>query len=516
MRMENENLIPPKKRLKLAHYENKVNHHVDNPIESIVTYCYCKAVYSENDSRPMIACEGGCNGWFHLNCLGLGEAQIKNLDAFHCPECLYGGLLTDTVKTKKELLYFLIKPRPLYVFSLAMGELEELQTAKSMEERGGLSMFKERCRKFMARLPLLKQNLQNKTKGEKIRYIAKWAHTQKGVRACGKPNNATLWNFVSGGEVNCLGMATVVLAVCELLKIQNVFSVFSETHVWIAFLDTDDKQLSEIPSLSNPDLNFIETNDIHFAGDDVKLERRETWMYQGFKGATVCDTSLHARFILASLSLKDTHLHLEMLAHVVESSKLPLPRELIEIGDCYWDLDQKEKAIEFYTKAVEVSRLYTNDSHVLPYIWRVDAFREANKQDMILEDCFSAMKVVAQYKYAKEDEDLLHLILEILETAVDLCCEKRVLQSENVTEFINFMDYSMLWFEKWTQLKSSVILAKLLTRIAKNQTMITHLQAILVQGKIHSTMLKTIGSISEKTKFTANKMADLMSGAWPK
>jgi len=311
-------------------------------------------------------------------------------------------------------------------------------------------------------------------------------------------------------------MATAVLAVCELLKIQNVFSVFSETHVWIAYLDSDDKQLSETPSLSNPDLNFIETNDIHFAGDDVKLERRETWMYQGFKGATICDISLHARFILASLSLKDTHLHLEMLTHVVESSKRPLPRELIEIGDCYWDLDQKEKAIEFYTKAVEVSKLYTNDSHVLPYIWRVDAFREANKQDMILEDCFSAMKVVAQYKYTKEDEDLLHLILEILETAVDLCCEKRVLQSENVTKFINFMDFSMLWFEKWTQLKSSVILAKLLTRIAKNQTMITHLQANLVEGKIHSTMLKTIGSISEKTKFTANKMADLMSGAWPK
>jgi tetratricopeptide (TPR) repeat protein len=516
--MEHETVqqIPPKKRLKIMHFEEeKVE-----PIEVIEeqksndpTYCYCRAVYSEDDSRPMIACEGGCNGWFHLNCLGLGEAQIKNLDAFYCPECQYGGPLATTIKTKGDLLNFLSKPRPLYVFSLAMGELEKMENAKVMEERG-LLLFPEHCRKFMARLPLLKQNLQGKTKGEKIRFIAKWAHSQKGVRACGKPDNATLWNFVSGGDVNCLGMATAVLAVCELLRIPNVFSVFSETHVWIAYLDSDQGQLTEIPSINDPDLHFIETNDIHFAGDDVKAERKETWMYQGFKGATVCDTNLHARFLLASLKLDDPHLHLEMITRILESSKRPIPRELIEIGDCFWELDQRDKAVEFYTKAVEVAKANLGDTHVLPYIWRADAFREANKYDMVLEDCFSAMRVVAQYKYAKEDEDLLNLILEeVLKTAVDLCCDKGALQTD---KFINFMDHSMRWFEKWTQLKSSVSLAKLLTRIAKNQTAIFHLQASLAQGQIHSTMLKTIGSISEKTKFTANKMADLMSGAWPK
>jgi tetratricopeptide (TPR) repeat protein len=362
--------------------------------------------------------------------------------------------------------------------------------------------------------PLQLSHCKGKNEEEQIKLVAKWAHSQRGVKACGKPYNSTLWNFVNGGEVNCLGMATVVLAACEVLRIRNVFSVFSETHVWIAFVEEEEPPLLKPPSLDDPRLRFIEVNDVHFAGEEVKAERKDTWMYHGFKGATMCDVGMHSRILLSGIKLEDPSLHLEMLRVMNENSEQPLPRELLEIGDCLSELGEPAAALEYYSKSIAASEDFFHGSHVIPHIWRADAHHQAGNYELVLEDCFNAMRVVSQFKYSHHDDDLLALVMdEVLETAVDMCCDKGVLQTP---KFISFMDHSMSWFEKWSQLKNHIALVKLLTRMCKSQITIGHLQTKMATGQLKSAVLKRLALVyGEKSNWSTNKISDLMSSAWP-
>lgn len=40
-----------------------------------------------NSISTIIACDGVCSKWFHIQCVGLTEKQAKTMPLFFCPYC---------------------------------------------------------------------------------------------------------------------------------------------------------------------------------------------------------------------------------------------------------------------------------------------------------------------------------------------------------------------------------------------------------------------------------------------
>ena len=56
-------------------------------------YCICK---KPDDHRLMLACEGGCDDWYHCSCMQINEEDVDEernglLDRFICPRCTVTG-----------------------------------------------------------------------------------------------------------------------------------------------------------------------------------------------------------------------------------------------------------------------------------------------------------------------------------------------------------------------------------------------------------------------------------------
>ena len=55
-------------------------------------YCLCK---TPNDAKkPMIACDSGCDDWYHLACVNLSRAEASKVSQFTCPLCLLKTIRT--------------------------------------------------------------------------------------------------------------------------------------------------------------------------------------------------------------------------------------------------------------------------------------------------------------------------------------------------------------------------------------------------------------------------------------
>lgn len=48
-------------------------------------FCTCQTPY--DDSRFYVGCDGGCEGWFHPQCVGITQAEAEKLATYICPEC---------------------------------------------------------------------------------------------------------------------------------------------------------------------------------------------------------------------------------------------------------------------------------------------------------------------------------------------------------------------------------------------------------------------------------------------
>ncbi|EON69238.1 hypothetical protein W97_08498 [Coniosporium apollinis CBS 100218] len=54
-------------------------------------YCTCR---EPDDHTPMIACDGGCDDWYHTRCVGLEAEDFQRIREYICPKCE-----TETKKT---------------------------------------------------------------------------------------------------------------------------------------------------------------------------------------------------------------------------------------------------------------------------------------------------------------------------------------------------------------------------------------------------------------------------------
>ena len=58
----------------------------DTPSEEL--YCLCQKPMDENTDEFWLGCEGGCDGWFHPQCIGLSEEAAKAKDDYTCASCV--------------------------------------------------------------------------------------------------------------------------------------------------------------------------------------------------------------------------------------------------------------------------------------------------------------------------------------------------------------------------------------------------------------------------------------------
>ena len=51
-------------------------------------FCVCKRRYKEEEEdTTMIGCEGGCENWYHPQCVGLKDEQVEAIGTYICKEC---------------------------------------------------------------------------------------------------------------------------------------------------------------------------------------------------------------------------------------------------------------------------------------------------------------------------------------------------------------------------------------------------------------------------------------------
>jgi hypothetical protein len=70
-----------KKKMKKVRPQKKVA-----PSEEL--YCLCQKPMDENTDEFWLGCEGGCDGWFHLKCIGLSKKAAKAKDHYTCASCV--------------------------------------------------------------------------------------------------------------------------------------------------------------------------------------------------------------------------------------------------------------------------------------------------------------------------------------------------------------------------------------------------------------------------------------------
>jgi hypothetical protein len=54
-------------------------------------FCICQTPY--DDDQEYIGCEGVCDGWFHIECVGISKKKFKEMsrpgysEPWHCDDC---------------------------------------------------------------------------------------------------------------------------------------------------------------------------------------------------------------------------------------------------------------------------------------------------------------------------------------------------------------------------------------------------------------------------------------------
>lgn len=259
-----------------------------------------------------------------------------------------------------------------------------------------------------------------------------------------KAHIQSLFSFLTGRQLDCFGLALVVVAACQVLRYNDVHLALSEDHAWAVHGDNC-KDATEITwhGKGNEDkrgFSLKETN------------TEKSWVYL-HNNSVICDRMMEISAMIVSINPSiDVHNDSKTLSDI----QLKLLKIMYQNGS----LDRYPMGLSFLAELEDTSRLHDqavksvqqhyNNFHVFPYCSKGHFHLKHNDSRKAIHCWSLAAQVLSHYNYTREDEEIYKEIMEIAGESIPQAikndpsvCESK----ECFMDLIRFYDGICLWEE---------------------------------------------------------------------
>ncbi|CAK8678313.1 unnamed protein product [Clavelina lepadiformis] len=267
-----------------------------------------------------------------------------------------------------------------------------------------------------------------------------------------KAHIQSLFSYLTGRQLDCFGLAFVVVAACQLLNYGDVHLVVSGDHAWAA-CGEDSKEMVEVTW--------------HGRGSEDRrgytIDQSVTdksWMYHG-GSAVKCDRWMELVAMLTSIN-PSISIHCdseELLSIQYQLMRLlysqghlnNYPMALGLLCELSESLQAKDLDIEdLHKKSLAVVQTLYDDLHVLPYCSKGHFCLRHQRYKEAIKYWAKAALVVSKYNYGKEDEEIYKEMIDIandlipqaLKEDLSLCGD-----ADCYRDILRFYDGICLWEE---------------------------------------------------------------------
>nr|XP_009858293.1 menin-like [Ciona intestinalis] len=270
-----------------------------------------------------------------------------------------------------------------------------------------------------------------------------------------KPHIQSLFSYLTGRQLDCFGLAFVVVAACQVLAYKDAHLVLSGDHAWVA-TGEDSKDMTEVTwhgkGLEDRrgfliDKTTTEKNWIYHGGNAVKCDR---WME-----VVALVTSLNAAIDMQTDSEELQLIQHDIMRYLYEEGhmdKYPMALGVYaELKEIIPTNKQDSATVdEIHNKAITAVETIYDGLHFLPYVSKGHSCARRNRYDDAIRNWSKAAQVLSRYNYGKEDEESYKEMIDIandlipstLKTVPQLCEDTQCYYN-----VIQFYDGICLWEE---------------------------------------------------------------------
>ncbi|XP_037078987.1 LOW QUALITY PROTEIN: menin-like [Pollicipes pollicipes] len=230
-----------------------------------------------------------------------------------------------------------------------------------------------------------------------------------------KPHIQSIYSFLTGNRLDCLGVAVAVVAACQLLGLDDVQLALSEDHAWVVF-GRDGSETAEVTwhGKGNEDKR----------GQPISASSGRSWLYLN-GSAVVCTAHMQVAAVVTSISPSISGAADSMELSLLQQRLLWLLYDrgaiaaypmaignLAELEEASPTPD-RPKPLELLHEAVTVARERYGNRHVYPYTTLGDYYYKGKQYEKALETWANASEALKHYDYSRDDEEVYKELMEI-------------------------------------------------------------------------------------------------------
>uniref|UniRef100_H2Z450 Menin n=1 Tax=Ciona savignyi TaxID=51511 RepID=H2Z450_CIOSA len=270
-----------------------------------------------------------------------------------------------------------------------------------------------------------------------------------------KAHIQSLFSYLTGRQLDCFGLAFVVVAACQVLAYKDAHLVLSGDHAWIG-TGEDCKDMTEVTwhgkGLEDKrglaiDKCFMEKNWLYHGGKPVKCDR---WM-ELVALVTSINVAIDMHTDCEELQLIQ-HDVLDYLYGEGHLDRYPMAlglyaevKETIQSGK----LDG-QTINEIHEKSINAVEHIYDGLHCLPYVSKGHSCTRRNLYKDAISNWSKAAQVLARYNYGKEDEECYKEMIDLANDVIPntLRCDTSLCDDvQCYYDVIQFYDGICLWEE---------------------------------------------------------------------
>nr|XP_039270679.1 menin-like isoform X1 [Styela clava] len=259
-----------------------------------------------------------------------------------------------------------------------------------------------------------------------------------------KAHIQSLFSFLTGRQLDCFGLALMVVAACQILLYNDVHLALSEDHAWIVHGDNC-KEATEITwhGKGNEDKRGFPVN---------QTNTEKSWMYLHNK-SVICNRLMELSAMIVSINPSiDVHFESKTLADIqLKLLKIMYKNGALErypMGLSF--LADLEDSVDLHDEAVKSVQTHYNNLHVFPHCAKGHFHLKHNDSKKAIHCWSMAAQVLSNYNYTREDEEIYKEIMDIAGESISQAMKNdpSVCDSEECfMDLIKFYDEICLWEE---------------------------------------------------------------------